>query len=620
MAKKKVYDNDSISSLKGADRVRKRPGVIFGSDGLEGCEHAVFEIMSNAIDEARAGFGRLITVTRFLDKSIQVEDQGRGCPVDWNEKEGRYNWELVFCEMYAGGKYDPTGENYEFSLGLNGLGSCATQYASRYMDVTVCRDGNEYKLHFRRGEIAGQMEVTPLTRRKTGTTIRWLPDLEVFTDIDIPLDYYRDVMKRQAVVNAGVTFRLRSEVSAGRFDTQDFLYENGIRDYIAELAGEDPITEPVCWEAERQGRDRADKPEYKVKLNIAWCFSNRVHLMEHYHNSSFLEHGGSPDKATRLAFVAALDKYLRDNNKYTKGESKITFPWSMIDKITPRPHKMVEESLEKDGIEGMTPIVTSKNTFIAAFVNAERPQYLVVEDKFPNGRPALEKAGVYMTDRETVNKTERMKVTTCLNPLHTAMSVYGCMLGYDLICAEMKDEDIVALIKRLGYVEGLPVVVDPKILAPKAFIDEVIEQRLPNPFMPDTPQRIATDTSQKVGIRFGETIKSYIAEGRDLNSLVSIPLAIAGWLRYLLAIDDNGNAFEVSADPLKDDLQAKLAGIEFGKPETVTDQLDGILSNASIFGSDLTKTVLADKIKAYFKAEIAGAGAVRKTLHEAVNG
>ncbi len=238
----------------------------------------------------------------------------------------------------------------------------------------------------------------------------------------------------------------------------------------------------------------------------------------------------------------------------------------MIDKITPRPHKMVEESLEKDGIEGMAPIVTSKNTFIAAFVNAERPQYLVVEDKFPNGRPALEKAGVYLTDRETVNKTERMKVTTCLNPLHTAMSVYGCMLGYDLICAEMKDEDIVALIKRLGYVEGLPVVVDPKILAPKAFIDEVIEQRLPNPFMPDTPQRIATDTSQKVGIRFGETIKSYIAEGRDLNSLVSIPLAIAGWLRYLLAIDDNGNAFEVSADPLKDDLQAKLAGIEVGKP------------------------------------------------------
>ena len=304
---------------------------------------------------------------------------------------------------------------------------------------------------------------------------------------------------------------------------------------------------------------------------------------------------------------------------YLEDESKIAFPWSMIDKITPRPHKIVEESLEKDGIEGMTPIVTSKNTFIAAFVNAERPQYLVVEDKFPNGRPALEKAGVYMTDRETVNKTERMKVTTCLNPLHTAMSVYGCMLGYTLICDEMKDADIVALIKRLGYVEGLPVVVNPGILEPKAFIDEVVEQRLPNPFMPDAPQRIATDTSQKVGIRFGETIKSYVAEGRDLNTLVSIPLAIAGWLRYLLAVDDNGNAFEVSADPLKDDLQAKLATIKFGAPDSCTDQLDSILSNASIFGSDLTKTVLADKVKAYFKAEIAGPGAVRKTLHDAVN-
>ena len=309
----------------------------------------------------------------------------------------------------------------------------------------------------------------------------------------------------------------------------------------------------------------------------------------------------------------------QDFINYLTDESKIAFPWSMIDKITPRPHKIVEEQLVKDGIEGMEPIVTSKNTFIAAFVNAERPQYLVIEDKFPNGRPALEKAGVYLTDRDTVNKTERMKVTTCLNPLHTAMSVYGCMLGYTLICDEMKDADIVALIKRLGYVEGLPVVVNPGILEPKAFIDEVVEQRLPNPFMPDAPQRIATDTSQKVGIRFGETIKSYIAEGRDLNTLVSIPLALAGWLRYLLAVDDNGNAFEVSADPLKDDLQAKLAGIEVGKPETFTNQLDDILSNASIFGTDLTKTVLADKIKAYFKAELAGPGAVRKTLHDAVN-
>ena len=329
MAKKNVYDNESISSLKGADRVRKRPGVIFGSDGLEGCEHAVFEILSNAIDEARGGHGKLITVTRFLDRSVQVEDMGRGCPVDWNEREGRYNWELVFCELYAGGKYDnENSENYEFSLGLNGLGSCATQYASRYMDVTVYREGKEYRLHFERGEIVGQLESTELTtnKKRTGTTIRWLPDLEVFTDIAVPLEYYQDVMKRQAVVNAGVTFRLRNETVPGKFETQEFLYENGIADYIRELAGEDSLTEPVFWEAERRGRDRADKPEYKVKLSVALCFSNRVALCEHYHNSSFLEHGGSPEKATRSAMVSAIDKYLRDNNKYTRGESKITFP------------------------------------------------------------------------------------------------------------------------------------------------------------------------------------------------------------------------------------------------------------------------------------------------------
>ena len=329
MAKKNVYDNESISSLKGADRVRKRPGVIFGSDGLEGCEHAVFEILSNAIDEARGGHGKLITVTRFLDRSVQVEDIGRGCPVDWNEKEGRYNWELVFCELYAGGKYDnENSENYEFSLGLNGLGSCATQYASRYMDVTVWREGREYRLHFERGEIVGQLESTELTtnKKRTGTTIRWLPDLEVFTDIAVPLEYYQDVMKRQAVVNAGVTFRLRNETAPGKFETQEFLYENGIADYIRELAGEDSLTEPVFWEAERRGRDRADKPEYKVKLSVALCFSNRVAVCEYYHNSSYLEHGGSPEKATRSAMVSAIDKYLRDNNKYTRGESKITFP------------------------------------------------------------------------------------------------------------------------------------------------------------------------------------------------------------------------------------------------------------------------------------------------------
>ena len=299
---------------------------------------------------------------------------------------------------------------------------------------------------------------------------------------------------------------------------------------------------------------------------------------------------------------------------YLQDESKVAFPWSMIDKITPRPHPMVQESLAKDGIEGMEPIVTSKKTFIAPFVNAEKPQYLVVEDKFPNGRPALEKAGVYFCDRDTVNMTEKMKVTTCLNPLHTAMSMYGCLLGYTLICEEMKDPDLVALVKRLGYVEGLPVVVDPKILSPKAFIDEVVNERLPNPFMPDDPRRIATDTSQKVGIRFGETVTSYLATGRDLGTLVAIPLAIAGWLRYLLAVNDGGEAMEVSADPLKDDLQAKLAGIVWNDPASYKGQIRGILANVSIFGTDLTQTSLADRIEAYFVKLLGGAGSARALL------
>ena len=283
--RKKDYGNDSISTLKGADRVRKRPGVIFGSDGLDGCEHAVFEILSNSIDEAREGHGRLITVTRYADRSVEVEDMGRGCPVDWNEKEQRWNWELVYCELYAGGKYDNTGgDNYEYSLGLNGLGACATQYASRYMDVTVWRDGLEYSLHFERGEIVGELQKKPLPRnqlRKTGTRTRWLPDLDVFTDIDVPAEYYADVMKRHAVVNAGVTFRFRNEEEPGKFTETEFLYENGIADYVTELAGEDALTAPVFWQSERKGRDRADKDEYKVKLSAACCFSHKVNVIEH---------------------------------------------------------------------------------------------------------------------------------------------------------------------------------------------------------------------------------------------------------------------------------------------------------------------------------------------------
>ena len=327
MAKKKQeqYGNDSITQLKGADRVRKRPGVIFGSDGLEGCEHSVFEILSNSIDEARAGFGTLITVTRYEDRSVEVEDFGRGCPVDWNPAEGKYNWELVYCELYAGGKYaNDEGESYEYALGLNGLGACATQYASEYMDVTVRRDGNRYDLHFEKGELVGSMTTAPIDRKKTGTTHRWRPDLSVFTDIDIPEEWFRQTLRRQAVVNAGVTFRLRIQHGA-KFETTDYVYEHGILDYVQELAGEDTLTAPYYIEAERRGRDRADKPEYKVRLSAAFCFSNRLSLIEYYHNSSWLEHGGAPDKAARSGFVSGVDAYIKKLGKYQKNESKITW-------------------------------------------------------------------------------------------------------------------------------------------------------------------------------------------------------------------------------------------------------------------------------------------------------
>ncbi len=324
-AKKEEYGNESISQLKGADRVRKRPSVIFGSDGLEGCEHSVFEILSNSIDEARAGFGDIITVTRFEDKSIQVEDFGRGCPVDYNAAEGRYNWELVYCELYAGGKYDnDEGESYEYSLGLNGLGACATQYASEYMDVTVWRDGSRYDLHFEKGEIVGGLKKSPMDRKKTGTTHRWKPDLDVFTDNDIPEEWFRDTLRRQAVVNAGVTFRLRIQ-HGSKFETTDYLYDNGILDYVAETVGENGLTAPVFIEGSRRGRDREDMADYKVKLTAAFCFSNRVNLLEYYHNSSWLEHGGAPDKAARLGFVYAIDAYIKKIGKYQKNESKISF-------------------------------------------------------------------------------------------------------------------------------------------------------------------------------------------------------------------------------------------------------------------------------------------------------
>ena len=323
--KREEYGNESIQSLKGADRVRKRPAVIFGSDGIEGCEHAVFEIISNSIDEARAGYGDKITVTRYKDGSIEVEDFGRGCPVDWNSNEQRYNWELLFCELYAGGKYDAGGD-YEYSLGLNGLGLCSTQYSSEWMDVEICRDGFLYNLHFEHGENVGGLKKEATARKKTGSKIRWKPDDQVFTDINVPLEWFQEVIKRQAVVNAGLLFILRDQKPGGGFENYEYLYQNGISDYVKELVGsEQTLTGVQFWQGERTGRDREDKPEYKVKMQFACCFSNRVKLIEYYHNSSHLEHGGSPEKAVKSAFVSQSDAYIKNSGKYLKNESKISF-------------------------------------------------------------------------------------------------------------------------------------------------------------------------------------------------------------------------------------------------------------------------------------------------------
>ncbi len=323
--KKPQYTDESISSLKGADRVRKRPAVIFGSDGIEGCQHSVFEILSNSIDEAREGYGKEIVLTTYADGSIEIEDHGRGIPVDYNKNEDEYNWKLLFCEMYTGGKYNNnTGENYEFSLGLNGLGLCATQCASAYMDAEIKRDRKKYSLHFEKGENIGGLTAVDYSGRDTGSKIRWKPDLEVFTDINMQPDFYVEMIRRQAIVNPGIKFIFRQQ--AGRsFDVQEFYYEEGIADHVRELIGEDGMTTVQSWQTERMVRDRDDKDEYKCKINVAMGFSNKVTAAEYYHNSSFLEHGGAPDKAVRNAFVYQIDNYLKQQNKYNKNESKIKF-------------------------------------------------------------------------------------------------------------------------------------------------------------------------------------------------------------------------------------------------------------------------------------------------------
>ena len=322
--KKQEYGNDSIRQLKGADRVRKRPAVIFGSDGVEGCAHSIFEIISNSIDEARDGYGNRINVTLYPDHVIEVEDFGRGIPVDYNKAEERWNWDLVFCELYAGGKYAEGGGNYDFSLGLNGLGLCATQYASEWMTADIYRDGFHYHLDFKKGENVGGLQKQPYTGRRTGSVIRWRPDTEVFTDIAVPAESFQNMLRRQAVVNDGVTL-VFTDKSGSEAKKYEYLYEHGIADYANELVGDKALTPVHFCAGSASGRDRADQPDYQVKMNVAFAFSNTVQVLEYYHNSSWLEHGGSPDRAVRTAFVNQIDNFLKTKGLYKKNESKITF-------------------------------------------------------------------------------------------------------------------------------------------------------------------------------------------------------------------------------------------------------------------------------------------------------
>ncbi|HBF36684.1 MAG TPA: DNA topoisomerase [Firmicutes bacterium] len=394
-----VYDNNSISSLKGADRVRLRPGVIFGSDGIEGCEHSFFEILSNAIDEAREGYGEIIEVIRHSDHSITVIDQGRGIPLDFNPRENRFNWELVFCELYAGGKYkNNSGENYEFSLGLNGLGSCATQYSSGFMDVTVYRDGYKFSLHFENGENIGGLQKEKTKYEHTGTIIHWKPDLKVFTDIAIPLEYYQTTLKKQAVVNAGLTFKLQDQTLG---ESYEYCYVSGIIDYLKEINQDKGFTEIQSYETQTRGRDREDKPEYRVKLQVAFCFNNEINLLEYYHNSSFLEYGGSPDKAVKTAFIYEIDQCLKARGKYTKDEAKITFADIQDSLILVSNSFSTETSYENQTKKSIT------NKFIqealADFLKQQLEIYFI-ENKLESEK-ILEQVLVNKRSRETAEKT-----------------------------------------------------------------------------------------------------------------------------------------------------------------------------------------------------------------------
>ncbi|NLP48020.1 MAG: DNA topoisomerase [Clostridiales bacterium] len=437
---KSHYGNESITQLKGADRVRKRPGVLFGSDGIEGCEHSIFEIIANSIDEARDGFGDTVIVTYYEDFSVEVQDFGRGIPLDYNEKEKRYNWELLFCELYAGGKYKTIDDGrYEYSLGLNGLGLCATQYASEYMQAEVRRGGFQYNLEFKKGEVVGKMKKTEYKKKDTGTRIKWLPDLEVFSDIEVPLEYFQDTLKRQAIVNDGIKFILKYQVD-GKFENYEYFYKNGIRDYLNEVASQKSISDLLIWEAERVGRDRKDQKDYKVKMKIALAFSNKVKLKEYYHNSSWLENGGAPERATRSALVRQIDAYLRENDKYLKNDGKITFQDVEESLVL-----IISSSSTRTSYENQTKKAIT-NRFIQAAITEVLRQHLEVY--FIENKSEAEK----ITDQILINMRSRVRAEATRRNLRKTLQSSNDLTNRVQKFVDCRSKDVA--IREIYIVEG----------------------------------------------------------------------------------------------------------------------------------------------------------------------
>jgi len=546
MAKAKTaaekYNEQSISMLKGADRVRKRPAVIFGSDGLEGCEHTFLEILANSVDEAREGYGDRILATVYRNREIEVEDFGRGVPLGFNEKEQRYNWELIFCELYAGGKYNNNDEDgaYEYSLGLNGLGACATQYSSEYMSVASYNGKQVSAIRFKKGEPASDLDVRDIVKadkKKTGTVIRWKPDLEVFTDISIPKEFFESTLRRQAVVNAGIRFVLRTEKEDGKFEESEYYYENGIGDYIREITDGNALTEPAVFSMETKGRDREDKPEYKLKAEVAFCVSKMTNTTEYYHNSSYLEHGGAPDKAVRTAFVYAVDRYLRAQGKYNKNEDKITFPDVAENLVV-----IVNSASTQTSYENQTKKAIN-NVFIAKALTDFLKQKL--EIYFAENPTAAQT----FTTQVLISKRSREKANEIKIDTANILSKGNTDLARNVekfVPCHSKDKTV----RELYIVEGDSAMTSCK-LARDAEFQAIIPVRgktlncLKSSYARIFESPIITDLLRVIGCGVEITQKGDKASGKTKSELGNFDFERLGWNKIIICTDADEDGFQI---------------------------------------------------------------------------